>query len=273
MWRKISLFHRALIIAPTPWSLCLRKLCHRKIPKPSRVRRQENPTSASTAATPTAEPSTDEAMANFPVNPQAFLVAGLAVEHGWHRPARGRMALGGEPTREHEDYAIVSINPMPQEMPFLLRRILFLSTVRPIQSTLQLFLAPMCKNPTGKMNIMVQPQTSMSLVVIHTPNHFQFRKMRQMSMLKVPISPTSLLLSMNRNPMISMMTKTQLVVISHSLFILLLRLCFPEFPCVGTTGAELLADAAAGHLVWSAITTSFAVNQRISMSFRINLSQ
>jgi len=77
---------------------------------------QENPTSASTAATPTAEPSTDEAMANFPVNPQAFLVAGLAVEHGWHRPARGRMALGGEPTREHEDYAILSINPMPQEV-------------------------------------------------------------------------------------------------------------------------------------------------------------
>jgi len=52
-------------------------------------------------------------MANFPVNPQPYLVAGLTVEHGWNRPARDRMALGGEPTREHEDYAIVSINPMP----------------------------------------------------------------------------------------------------------------------------------------------------------------
>jgi len=40
-----------------------------------------------------------EAMANFPVNPQPFLIAGLTVDHGWNRPARGRMALGGEPTR------------------------------------------------------------------------------------------------------------------------------------------------------------------------------
>jgi hypothetical protein len=54
-------------------------------------------------------------MANFPVNPHPFLVVGLAVEHGWNRPARGCMALGGEPTREHEDYAIVSINPMSQD--------------------------------------------------------------------------------------------------------------------------------------------------------------
>ena len=55
-------------------------------------------------------------MANFPVNPQAFLVAGLTVEDGWNRPARGRLALGGEPTREHEDYAIITINPMPPEV-------------------------------------------------------------------------------------------------------------------------------------------------------------
>ena len=54
-------------------------------------------------------------MANFLVNPQPYLVAGLTVEDGWNRPARGRVALGGEPTREHEDYAIVSINPMPGE--------------------------------------------------------------------------------------------------------------------------------------------------------------
>ena len=38
------------------------------------------------------------------------------VEHGWNRPACGRLALGGEPTRKHEDYAIVSFNPMPQEV-------------------------------------------------------------------------------------------------------------------------------------------------------------
>jgi hypothetical protein len=54
-------------------------------------------------------------MVNFSVNPAPFLVAVLMVNHGWNRPARGRMALGGEPTREHEDYAIVRINPMPQD--------------------------------------------------------------------------------------------------------------------------------------------------------------
>jgi hypothetical protein len=52
-------------------------------------------------------------MANFPVDPTPYLVAGLTVEHGWNRPARGRVALGGEPTCEHEDYAIVSIQSMP----------------------------------------------------------------------------------------------------------------------------------------------------------------
>lgn len=60
--------------------------------------------------------STSSTMANFPVNPQAFLVAGLTVDHGWNRPARGRIALGGEPTREHENYAIVSVTPMRQQV-------------------------------------------------------------------------------------------------------------------------------------------------------------
>lgn len=52
-------------------------------------------------------------MANFPVNPQPFLVRDMQVDHGWNRPARGRLALGGEPPREHEEYAIVSIQPPP----------------------------------------------------------------------------------------------------------------------------------------------------------------
>jgi hypothetical protein len=54
-------------------------------------------------------------MENFPMNPRSFLVAGMTVDHDWNRPTRARVALGGEPTREHEDFAIVSINPMPQE--------------------------------------------------------------------------------------------------------------------------------------------------------------
>ena len=55
-------------------------------------------------------------MANYPVNPQAFLISGLTVNHGWNRPARGRMVLGGEPTREHEYFAIVSLEPMPKHV-------------------------------------------------------------------------------------------------------------------------------------------------------------
>jgi len=54
-------------------------------------------------------------MANFPVDPTPYLIAGLTIEHGWNRLARDRVALGGEPTREHEDYAIVSVESMPAE--------------------------------------------------------------------------------------------------------------------------------------------------------------
>jgi hypothetical protein len=79
----------------------------------------QNPTfphSSTAAATVKAtNAGDDDPMANFQVNLRSFLVAGLAMEHGWNRPARGRMALGGEPTREHEDFAIVTINPAPQE--------------------------------------------------------------------------------------------------------------------------------------------------------------
>jgi hypothetical protein len=75
-----------------------------QLPSPTK----ENPTSSLSL-------SGGAAMANFPVNPRPFLVAGLQVEHGWNRPARGRIALGGEPTRDHEDYAVVSITPMPLE--------------------------------------------------------------------------------------------------------------------------------------------------------------
>ena len=50
-------------------------------------------------------------MANFLVNPRPFLVGDMMIDHGWNQPARGRVALVDEPTRE-EDYAIVSVEPM-----------------------------------------------------------------------------------------------------------------------------------------------------------------
>jgi len=54
-------------------------------------------------------------MANFHCNPQPYLPVGDHIEHGWQRPARSRIALGGEPPRRHEDYAIVVMEPPPPE--------------------------------------------------------------------------------------------------------------------------------------------------------------
>ncbi|CAN6300043.1 unnamed protein product [Urochloa humidicola] len=54
-------------------------------------------------------------MANFQCNPAPYLPAGAHVEDGWQRPARSRVALGGEPPRRHEEYAIISLDPMPED--------------------------------------------------------------------------------------------------------------------------------------------------------------
>ena len=35
------------------------------------------------------------------------------MEHGWQRPARARVALGGEPLRRHEEYAVIEMQPEP----------------------------------------------------------------------------------------------------------------------------------------------------------------
>ena len=59
------------------------------------------------------EDADQASMANFIINPQPYLIAGLNVDHGWNRPYCARVAQGGEPTRKHEDYAIVTVNPMP----------------------------------------------------------------------------------------------------------------------------------------------------------------
>ena len=52
-------------------------------------------------------------MANFPFNPMLFVPQGMHVQHGWERPARARVALGGEPPRRHEEYAIIELEPLP----------------------------------------------------------------------------------------------------------------------------------------------------------------
>ncbi|CAN6196796.1 unnamed protein product [Urochloa humidicola] len=54
-------------------------------------------------------------MANFQCNPNPYLPPGAHVEDGWLRPARSRVALGGEPPRRHEDYAIITLHPQPAD--------------------------------------------------------------------------------------------------------------------------------------------------------------
>ncbi|KAJ1255823.1 hypothetical protein BS78_K154700 [Paspalum vaginatum] len=82
-------------------------------PPPSPNEENPNHPPASPPYSPSpSSPDPEAAMANFPVNPRPFLVSNLQVEDGWNRPARAHLALGGEPPREHEDYAIVSIEPM-----------------------------------------------------------------------------------------------------------------------------------------------------------------
>lgn len=57
----------------------------------------------------------DDDMANFACNPQPYLPPGVHVEHGWLRPARSRVVLGGYPPRRHEEYGIITLIPEPPE--------------------------------------------------------------------------------------------------------------------------------------------------------------
>jgi acyl-coenzyme A thioesterase PaaI-like protein len=44
-----------------------------------------------------------------------FTPAGLHAQHGWHRPARARVTLGGEPARRHEQYVVISLELEPEQ--------------------------------------------------------------------------------------------------------------------------------------------------------------
>lgn len=53
-------------------------------------------------------------MANFVVNPVLFAPEGLQIEK-WVRPARGCIVILGNPPRRHDDYAIATVFPLPQQ--------------------------------------------------------------------------------------------------------------------------------------------------------------
>jgi hypothetical protein len=57
-------------------------------------------------------------MANFAVDPTQFVPEGLEIED-WARPARGRIVINGNPPRRHDEYAIVSLAPLPRRTTFM----------------------------------------------------------------------------------------------------------------------------------------------------------
>ena len=60
----------------------------------------------------------------------------MHVQHGWEQPARARVALGGEPPRRHEEYAIIELEPLPplQQVQALLEEIVeFLQLQFPVR--------------------------------------------------------------------------------------------------------------------------------------------
>jgi hypothetical protein len=52
-------------------------------------------------------------MANFPCNPMLYILIGMHVDHGWLHPTRYRVVLGGELPRRNEQYALISLEPLP----------------------------------------------------------------------------------------------------------------------------------------------------------------
>jgi hypothetical protein len=62
-----------------------------------------------------------EGMENFKVYPTTpFVPKGMNVED-WARPARGRIIITANPPRCHEEYAIISIDPLLQQIRFMKR--------------------------------------------------------------------------------------------------------------------------------------------------------
>jgi hypothetical protein len=60
----------------------------------------------------TAGVQAEESMANFTADLMLFDPEGMNVEE-WARPARGRFIITANPSRHHEEYTIISVNPPP----------------------------------------------------------------------------------------------------------------------------------------------------------------
>lgn len=87
-----------------------------EFPLPSLPLPQQCLSSQSPPSSPVTQPAPPPfcVMANYPCNPMLHVPQGMHVEQGWNRPARSRVALGGEPPRRHEQFAILSLQPAPE---------------------------------------------------------------------------------------------------------------------------------------------------------------
>jgi hypothetical protein len=61
---------------------------------------------------PSQEAPPEAEMAYFAVDLAPFVPEGLEIED-WARPARGRVVVNGNPPHRHDEYAIVSLAPLP----------------------------------------------------------------------------------------------------------------------------------------------------------------
>lgn len=111
----------------------------------------------------------DDVMANFPMNRRPFLVGDLQMDHGWNWPARGRVALSGEPTREHEEYTIVSIDPMPADDNQL--RPILTSVCEFLEQNQQVHIAAAHLSPLGLGLIKLQSVVQWDRLVRNSPFH------------------------------------------------------------------------------------------------------
>jgi hypothetical protein len=99
-------------------------------------------------------------MANFVCNPQPYLPQGAHVEEGWHRPARSRIALCGEPLRRHEEYAIIILEPHPNEDEVL---DLLRDVVEMLEQEFPVRVQSFFRNPLGLELVQLQSATQRQL--------------------------------------------------------------------------------------------------------------
>lgn len=125
-------------------------------------------------------------MANFPCNPMLHVPVGLHVEHGWARPTRTRVALGGESLRCHEQYSMIELTPEPllaQVVDLLQDVSEFLEEQFPVR-VLSAFPSPLgwglfqLENPTQRNNLIVASPIPFGHGPIRVHKHDEVRNLR-----------------------------------------------------------------------------------------------